>query len=341
MTVLCCRYDGAALAEEAAGVRVLRLPSSYAAKRLWNVPYPIPSPVALARETRRLVAWADVVHAHDALYLSTVAALAAATRTATPAVLTQHVPFVPQSSRLLDGVERLAIASLGRCARLASRVVAYNPAVAAWAEETWGLAEVRVLPPGVPDAPQVDRQAVRRELGLPEGRFLALFAGRDVPKKGLDVFLAAADPTYELVAVTDRPPRAAPAREGTRLLPFLAPDEFRALLGAVDAFVLPSQGEGFPLSLQEALVTGVPCVITDDPGYGRYLRAGEAIVVERHPSDVRAALRRLVANEPLRRDLAARAREAGRREFGLGAFVDGYERLYREVIAARGDRNRP
>jgi glycosyltransferase involved in cell wall biosynthesis len=167
---------------------------------------------------------------------------------------------------------------------------------------------------------------VRRSLGLAEDRFIALFAGRDVPKKRLGVFLAAQDPAYDLVAVTDRPPDETPL--GARILPFLEPDRFRELLAAVDAFVLPSEAEGFPLALQEALVTGLPCVVTRGPGYDHYLRDGEWIPVEADPSAIREAVAAL-AGDPARRDqLAQRARAAGEREFGVAAFVAAYERAY-------------
>ena len=82
-------------------------------------------------------------------------------------------------------------------------------------------------------------------------------------KKGLKVFLQASDPAYDLVAVTD-----SPARNGkATTLPFMEPTRFHQLLGCVDAFVLPSVAEGFPISLQEALVAGLPVVTTSQPGY--------------------------------------------------------------------------
>jgi glycosyltransferase involved in cell wall biosynthesis len=92
-------------------------------------------------------------------------------------------------------------------------------------------------------------------------------------------------------------------------------------------------GEGFPLALQEALVTGLPCIVTPGPGYEHYLRHDEAILITPSPAEIRAALLHLVTDEPFRSGLASRAREAGRREFGLDGFVDAYERVYREAIA--------
>ncbi len=331
VTVAACLTNGGLKLEQDGEVAVVRIPATDVLDEKLNVPYPLPNPVAAWRTLRRLMGEVDVVHAHDALYTTSVLSLALARRAHVPAILTQHVAFVPQRSRSLDAAQRAAIATLGRSARLATRVVSYNPEVGAWAASTWRLGEVRVLPPGVPGLHhEVDRGAVRRTFGLREDRFTALFVGRDVPKKGLELFLAARDPAYELVAVTDRDPSSAP--EGTRILPFVDPTTFRDLLASVDAFVLPSEAEGFPLALQEALVTGLPCVVTPGPGYERYLREGEVIFVGRDGAEIRDALLGLAGDESWRRQVAEQARAAGRREFGLEPFISAHEDLYREVL---------
>ncbi len=329
VTVAACRTDGGPREEQEGEVRVVRLPATDVLDSRLNVPYPVPEPVTAVRTLRRLVGESDVVNPQDALYATSALALIAASRRGTASVLTQHVGFVPQRRRMLDLVQRGAIATIGRSARLATRVVSYNPAVAQWARDTWGLPDVPVLPPGVPDAPEVDADDVRREFGLPLDRFVALFVGRDVPKKGLDLFLGAHDPAYELLALTDRTPAA--ARDGVRIVPFVEPDRFRRLLAAVDAFVLPSQGEGFPLALQEALVTGLPCVVAPAPGYDRYLREGDVLFVDREPEAIRTGLRQLAEDERLRSVLATRARQIGRHEFGVENFAQAYEQVYLEV----------
>src|SRR5207247_1343706 len=130
----------------------------------------------------------------------------------------------------------------------------------------------------------------------------------------------AADQAYDLVAVTDRPNGGS-----ARFLPFMSSDRLQELLGCVDAFVLPSEGEGLPVSLQEALATGIPVVTTRQPGYERYLSADDVIYVERDAAAVRAALLRLVGDEGLRHRLGSRSREAAERNFGIEGFVRGYE----------------
>lgn len=333
VTVLCCRHGNAQLTELVGGVRIVRLPASDVLKRRWNLHYPLPAPWALTRQLRGLVTWADVVHVQDALYTTSAAALVAAKARGTPSVLTQHVSFTPQATRLLNSIERGAIQTVGRCSRLATRVVAPNAAVAAWAEDAWGIRAVTVLAPGArePSAEGTDRAALRRELDLPEDRFVALFVGRDVPTKRLDLFLSAADPGYELVAVSDRPPFQRP---GVRLMPFMTHEKLERLLLAVDAFVLPSQAEGLPVSLQEALLAGLPCLVTRVPGFDRYLRNSEVVWLEPTSESIRTSILSLASDPQALAGLGARARAAGRREFSFDRFVDAHETLYGETLVA-------
>ena len=111
-------------------------------------------------------------------------------------------------------------------------------------------------------------------------------------------------------------------------------DRLHELLTAVDAFVLPSEAEGFPLSMQEALAAGLPVVTTKQPGYEHYLEPDDVLFVERDPSSVRSALRSLAADDDLRQRLAGRSRAAAARSFGVDAFTAAYEELYSEARTA-------
>jgi glycosyltransferase involved in cell wall biosynthesis len=225
----------------------------------------------------------------------------------------------------LDAIQRGANATLGRCVRLASSVVTLNPAVAEWVTATWGV-DASVLPVGSPPIPRSsDRTAARTRFGLPHDRFLVLFVGRDVPKKGLDHVLGARDPAYDLVVVTDRP---ADGDRRATFVPFLPHDAFRDLIGAVDAFVLPSVGEGFPIVLQEAFGVGLPVVTTLGPGYEEFLGPEDALFIEPRSEDIRAQLLRLVAEPTLCRALSERSLAVAGRAFGLEPFLQAYERLY-------------
>ena len=78
--MLCCRKDQAPRHETSDGLQVVRVPATYVLHRLFNVPYPVPAPWALAGAIRRLLPAADVVHVQDALYATSVATLVAARR---------------------------------------------------------------------------------------------------------------------------------------------------------------------------------------------------------------------------------------------------------------------
>jgi glycosyltransferase involved in cell wall biosynthesis len=334
VTVLCCRDGNAPRRETADSVSIVRVPSSYALQRRLKVPYPVPSPVHLLARIRELMPGADVVHVQDAIYATSLPALLAARQRHIPSVLTQHVALVPQSGFALDALQRAAVATIGRCSRLATLVATLNPALAAWTEATWGLRNVRVLPVGVAPLlrPTADeRSEIRRSFRLPVGRFLALFAGRNVPKKGLDVFVHADHPAYDLIAVTD----LSPQHGNAMIFPFMDAARFRELLVSVDAFVLPSVGEGFPISIQEALVAGLPVITTSQPGYEHHLTSDDVLFVERTPEAVRKALLRLVEEPGLRERLSKRAAAVGTRHFGLEPFVTAYEELYEEAFAMR------
>jgi glycosyltransferase involved in cell wall biosynthesis len=71
--------------------------------------------------------------------------------------------------------------------------------------------------------------------------------------------------------VTDRPARGTAAT----VLPFMSAERLDKLLSCVDCFVLPSEGEGFPLALQEAFGHGLPVVPTSQSGYEDYLSADD------------------------------------------------------------------
>jgi len=59
-----------------------------------------------------------------------------------------------------------------------------------------------------------------------------------------------------------------------------ATEELSALYQAADLLVLPSVGEGFPLSVQEAMACGTPALVGEDTAAGSP-EAGEALLSER------------------------------------------------------------
>jgi D-inositol-3-phosphate glycosyltransferase len=111
------------------------------------------------------------------------------------------------------------------------------------------------------------RQILRRKYGLPLNKTLALFVGRFVPKKGYSKLLKAASDKYTIVFVGGISPQKHKDDKRYRFMGALSQLELADIYRACDIFILPSEGEGFPLSIQEAMASGLPIITTDDEGY--------------------------------------------------------------------------
>jgi glycosyltransferase involved in cell wall biosynthesis len=131
--------------------------------------------------------------------------------------------------------------------------------------------------PAVFHPDQAARARIRAELGVPNDRVVIIAVSRLVWHKGYPELAAAmrAVPQAELWVVgerldSDRGPdmiallRAAGMGFRLRLLGYR--EDIPALLAAADIFTLPSRFEGLPMSVIEAMLTGVPVVATNVRG---------------------------------------------------------------------------
>jgi glycosyltransferase involved in cell wall biosynthesis len=103
--------------------------------------------------------------------------------------------------------------------------------------------------------------------------------------------------------------------------------------GRVDLVVLPSQSEGLPVSLIEALAHGIPAVATDVGGVAELLGEGCGALVP--PSDaaaLAAALAQLLESPRLRAEYALAGRARVEREFA----IEGVVARLRELFAFEG-----
>ena len=173
-----------------------------------------------------------------------------------------------------------------------------------------------------PDA----RARVRAELGVNEEQVVVIIVSRLVRHKGHPELLAAMrDVDAEVWVVGNRlesdhgedlEPAFAACGLGARLRRLGYREDVPALLAAADIFALPSYFEGLPMSVIEAMLTGLPVVATDVRGPREQVedeRTG-LLVPPRDVPALAAALRRLADNSVLRvrLGLAGRARALAR-----------------------------
>jgi glycosyltransferase involved in cell wall biosynthesis len=249
----------------------------------------------------------DVCFAHF-LYPHGLAAAALARELGLPAVVS-----LGESSFRRYEVAYRAREMAALLARFAA-LVANSPVIEAQLVERYGVARERihVLPNGVDERqffPR-DRDAARRELGLPAGRPLLAFVGHLNERKG---------PLRVLEAIRARPEIGAlflgrgPQRpEGEQVLfaGAVPHEQVPVWLSAADLFVLPTLDEGCSNALLEALACGLPVVTSDRPFNRALVDESMALLVE--PSDPAAlgkAIATLVDRPALRAALGAAGRE--------------------------------
>jgi glycosyltransferase involved in cell wall biosynthesis len=233
--------------------------------RAWNglegmgVPFPVFSP-ALLWKSFSLVRRADVVHVHDVLYLSSWVTGFWCRLLRRPLVVTQHVPIVEHPSWVVALVQRLVYRSVGRQVLMeARRIAVLNSTVRSFITGL-GIPDEKIilLANGVDletfFPPRGDERAeIRARWNLPADRTLALFVGRFVPKKGFTRLLAAASDDYTLVFAGGDAPAEHADDPRFVFLGSLGRAEVAEIYRACDLFILPSQAEGFPLTVQEAM----------------------------------------------------------------------------------------
>lgn len=322
------------------GVRVVRVRAWNGLERKAGVPFPVLGP-KLMRRAMRWVRWADVVHIHDAFYLTSWAALTSAKLTRTPVVATQHVAMVHHDSAAVGLVQKVVYATAGRLLmRSARSVFTMNSDVAAFARGLGARTErVRHLPNGVdtelfrPVLDGAEQAAERERLGLPLDGVLVLFVGRFVPKKGFDLLLAADDPGYRLVFAGGPAEALAGAADSAIYLGSLDPADVAAAYRACDVFALPSTSEGFPLTVQEAMSSGLAVLTTDDSGYAAYaLDRDRVSLVDRDTETLRVRLREIAADSELRGQMGKYAREYAVENFAWPDHASMLIEAYRSAI---------
>lgn len=248
------------------GIQAQPMRTWNAIERLTGMPYPLWSLGAL-RRLAHAIRDADAVHVHDCVYQGSLVAATLARWYDKRLVVTQHIGQVPIRNPLL----RFALAVANRVGgwlvlRRAQAVVFISPVVKAYFEGLLGSRpEFAFVPNGVDTTVfspgELPQDELRGRLGLDPARPLLLFVGRFVPKKRLPVVraLAVARPDWQWCVVGKGPEeprswRLANVEVREQIDHAALADYYRA----ADLLVLPSEGEGFPLVVQEAMACGLP-----------------------------------------------------------------------------------
>ena len=207
-------------------------------------------------------------------------------------------------------------------------------------QNRWLPGEYEVIPNGVlvpESAPASDREQ------------RIVFAGRQEPRKGLQVLLrawpdihrrtglrltvAGADPLAVRLLLS----RLRVSDEGLDVVGFLSQDELTATLLRSKALVAPSIGqESFGMVLTRAFACALPAVASDIPGYREVLTPDAALaVVPNDPAALADAVCDLVGDEARRERMGAAARALAVENYSWPTIARRLETVYASVTGGR------
>jgi len=219
---------------------------------------------------------------------------------------------------------------------------------------------VEVIPNGVdlqrfhPAEKTDEVELLRTSLGICKDDMMLLAVGAVMPRKGTDILieawakLASRYPRVHLVLVGPRKdlehPRLSKFRQRLEKLLVASGaadrvhftglrDDVAAWYRAADIFVLPSEREGMPNSVLEAMASGVPVVVTPYIGLSTDIGSSQSqyLLAERDADSLAETLERLVVDEALRVKLGHSGREWVEQTMSLESSLDRYAALYHEL----------
>ncbi len=189
------------------------------------------------------------------------------------------------------------------------------------------------------------RQAVRRDLHLHGDVPVIGIVAALRPEKNHLLFLRAAKwiqqqvPDARFLIVGDGPQRepielaalSAGLRDSVMMLG--ARSDIPDLLTAMDIFVLPSHIEANPVSILEAMATGLPVIATRVGSVPETVQEGQTgyLVATGDAASIARQCVHLVSRPDVARRLGQNARESVRQQWSLEHMVRGYEQLISHV----------
>jgi len=341
------------------GVRIRRVWAVNFLERV-GIPYPLFSP-ALFSVLQREIKQADIVHVHGMLYMSSIIAIRLAKYYKKPVVLTQTAPdkyhFRPKETsnillKLADTIKKVIITALEsfslyigkRNLALSDQITVLSLPLKNMLMDL-GIKEQRVeyISNGVdtdlfcPPSPE-QKEALRRKWNLPEHEPVILSIGRFVPKKGLDIFIGAADPAYRLVLVSrgNFNPYLKKAQGTVTILEPMAQEQLREVYQACDIFVLAAAGEDvFSLVLMEAMACGLPVITSNDPFYRNYVDEAYVSLVENTSENIRQTIKKIMHDKNLYAQMSRYSRITAQERFSWEGRIQAYETVYNRLVGQK------
>lgn len=253
------------------GIKIVRVKALNIFEK-YNIPYPIFS-ISIVPKLIKHIFQNDIVHIHGALYLSSFFAVIISRLFNKKIIMTEHVGLIKYNNIFYNLIEKIGFQTIGKFTlNRCNNIIVLNDEIKNYLQNLTSK-QIVIFPNGVDTdlfhpVNGNEKMFLRKKYNLPVHKKLVLFVGRFVEKKGLHLVFESKDEDYDMVLVGNGeiPPQYA-FSSGVHIFNSLSQDNVAEIYQACDIFLLPSHSEGCPLSIQEAIASGLPVVTTNNIKY--------------------------------------------------------------------------
>ncbi|MBP2146921.1 glycosyltransferase involved in cell wall biosynthesis [Methanofollis sp. W23] len=262
----------------------------------------------------------------------------------------EYTHWPPGTARHVKAYKRFSSRCERRCLQSFPENAIFTGVSRGVCEEIVGMGvdahHVRYIPNGVDTerfSPSTDPGDLREQFDIPDDRTVVLSVGRFIPQKNpfgmIDLFSALEHLRDDLTLVAVgygallEETRAYAAEKGVKNAIFTGKirwEDMPHLYASADLYMMTSRYEGQPLTLLEALSSGLPCIVSDIPTLRLVKEADAGLVIDpTHP----AAAARSVATY-LENGISAHAANARRyalENLKWSGIADHYLATFKEV----------
>lgn len=306
-----------------------------------------------SRQAKNLLQTMDVVHVHHP-FMSGQLALRYCRPLDIPVIFTNHTRYDLYARAYLPGIppgmsDRLLERYMPVFCAAVDMVISPSPGMAGVLRRFKVTAPVTIVPNGVElnRFYKSDGRAQRQRYGLSADDLLLVYTGRLAPEKNLPLLLKAffglqeVVPNAHLLLVGDGPERKTMEEQAIRRgcrerihfagrVPYSDMPDYLAMC---DAFVTASVSEVHPLSVIEAMATGLPVVGIQSVGVGDTVQDGvSGYLSSEDLAAFTAKLTRLCLDNPTRQRMGQQARKESERydiQRTIAEMLKHYENLSR------------